>query len=226
MASSPVRPTPEGDGPDRPDDGTDAAAREEVAEAVRSLAEALVGHDPGAEVLRAVAAEARRLAATVRAAPRRSPFTLDLGSVSLEPVPDGADVSGPPDCLFSGREHPAGMRARMWREGDRAVAEVTLSQLEEGPPGRAHGGVVAGLCDDVVRGLLMVCAVPAFTASLTVNLRAASPLGVPLRLEAWVDRREGRKLWARVQVTAAGTEVATAESLLISLTGTGAPPAR
>jgi acyl-coenzyme A thioesterase PaaI-like protein len=218
MTGLPAPSPAHGDGV-RPLDGPGAAARREVADAVRSLAEALVGHDPGPDVLREAAGEARRLAGLVRAGPARPPTTFDLAGLdlSLEPVPDGADIAGPPDSLFSGQEHPAGMRARMWREGERAVAEVTLSQLEVGPPGRAHGGVVAGLCDDVVRGLLMVCGIPAFTASLTVNLRAPCPLGVPLRLEAWLDRREGRKLWARVRATAEGDEVATAEALMITI---------
>ncbi len=192
------------------------AARLRAAGAVRRLAVAMVEHEPDPAALDSMAAQVEELAARVAATPERKPAQIDLSRISFEPVADGGDISGPDYCVFSGYEHPAGMGARMWREGDRAVAEVTLTQLEGGPPGRAHGGVVAGLCDDLVRGLLMVCGVPAFTASLTVNLRAATPLGVPLRLEAWLDRREGRKLWARLQVLADGTPVADGEALLVS----------
>lgn len=191
-------------------------ARTRAALAVRRLAVAMVEHEADSATLETLTANVEELATEVASAPERAPVEIDLSRISFEPVADGGDISGPDYCVFSGDEHPAGMGARMWREGDRAVAEVTLTQLEGGPPGRAHGGVIAGLCDDLVRGLLMVLGVPAFTASLTVNLRAATPLGVPLRLEAWHDRSEGRKLWARIQVLADGAPVADGEALMIS----------
>lgn len=192
------------------------AARTRAARAVRRLAVAMVEHEADPATLDALGAHIEQMATDVASTPERAPVEIDLDRISFEPVPDGGDISGPDYCLFSGDEHPAGIGARMWREGDRAVAEVTLTQLEAGPPGRAHGGVVAGLCDDLVRGLLMVLGFPAFTASLTVNLRAATPLGVPLRLEAWLDRHEGRKLWARLEVLADSEAVADGEALMIS----------
>lgn len=193
-----------------------SAARTRAACAVRRLAVAMVEHEADPATLDTLAAHVEQMATDVASAPERAPVEIDLSRISFEPVAEGGDISGPDHCLFSGYEHPAGMGARMWREGDRAVAEVTLTQLEAGPPGRAHGGVVAGLCDDLVRGLLMVLGIPAFTASLTVNLRAATPLGAPLRLEAWLDRHEGRKLWVRLEVLAGGAPVADGEALLIS----------
>lgn len=211
-------PTTHGDGltADPPVDPALRAARRRAARAVRRLAVAMVEHAADPATLDAVAGQVEQMATGVASAPARAPVEIDLSRISFDPVADGGDISGPDYCVFSGDEHPAGMGARMWREGDRAIAEVTLTQLEGGPSGRAHGGVVAGLCDDLVRGLLMVLGVPAFTASLTVNLRAATPLGVPLRLEAWLDRHEGRKLWARIEVLAGGVPVADGEALMIS----------
>lgn len=80
-------------------------------------------------------------------------------------------------------------------ESGRAHAEVVLGAAYEGPPGLTHGGVSALLLDHIMgetasAGFTRVT----FTGTLTIRYHRGTPLG-PLRLEAWIDREEGRKVW-------------------------------
>jgi acyl-coenzyme A thioesterase PaaI-like protein len=63
------------------------------------------------------------------------------------------------------------------------VGRATLTSAYEGPPGMAHGGVVALLLDQVLGEAAHVAGRPGFTAYLTVNYRHLTRLG-PMRCEA------------------------------------------
>jgi acyl-coenzyme A thioesterase PaaI-like protein len=63
------------------------------------------------------------------------------------------------------------------------VGRATLGAAYEGPPGMAHGGVVALLLDQVLGEAAHVAGRPGFTAYLTVTYRHLTKLGV-IRAEA------------------------------------------
>jgi acyl-coenzyme A thioesterase PaaI-like protein len=80
-------------------------------------------------------------------------------------------------------------------EPGRAHADVTLGAAYEGPPGRVHGGVSALLLDHLMGETASAGFTRAtFTGTLTLRYRRGTPLG-PLRLEAHIDREEGRKVF-------------------------------
>jgi acyl-coenzyme A thioesterase PaaI-like protein len=76
-----------------------------------------------------------------------------------------------------------------------AHASVTLGAAYEGPPGLVHGGATALLLDHIM-GETAAAAFTriTFTGTLTMVYRRGTPLG-PLRLDARIDREEGRKVW-------------------------------
>lgn len=85
-------------------------------------------------------------------------------------------------------------------ESGRCWTEFTLGAPYEGPPGRVHGGICALVLDHILGevasdGLRQ----PRFTGTLTLKYLRATPLG-PLRAEAWVERIEGIKAFARGQI--------------------------
>jgi acyl-coenzyme A thioesterase PaaI-like protein len=122
-----------------------------------------------------------------------------VGAAALEmwsseaPV-DGEALSHFPDCVVSGVANPLGIGIEVRRDGDDAVAEVSLGPAFEGAPGQAHGGVVAAIFDDVMGYQLSILKVPAFTGRLSVTYRAPTPVGVPLRFRASVVERSERRL--------------------------------
>ncbi|MGN7781879.1 PaaI family thioesterase [Mycolicibacterium sp. 22603] len=82
-------------------------------------------------------------------------------------------------------------------EDGRCWSEFHLGTPYEGPPGRVHGGICALVLDHILgevasEGLVK----PRFTGTLTLRYRRGTPLGA-LRAEAWVDRIDGAKAFAR-----------------------------
>ena len=54
------------------------------------------------------------------------------------------------------------------------------------------------------------------TAHLGVDYRRPTPLGVPLQLEGWFERREGRKIYTRGRLSAGDELTAEADGLFIA----------
>ncbi|WP_235547826.1 MULTISPECIES: PaaI family thioesterase [unclassified Nocardioides] len=80
-------------------------------------------------------------------------------------------------------------------ESGLAHASVTLGAAYEGPPGLVHGGVTALLLDHLMGETAAASFTRiTFTGTLTMVYRRGTPLG-PLRLDARIDREEGRKVW-------------------------------
>ena len=79
----------------------------------------------------------------------------------------------------------------------RCWSEFTLSAGYEGPPGWVHGGICALVLDHILGeaasdGLTQ----PKFTGTITLRYLRGTPLG-PLRAEAFIERIEGVKTFAR-----------------------------
>jgi acyl-coenzyme A thioesterase PaaI-like protein len=85
----------------------------------------------------------------------------------------------------------------------RAWSEFTLSGAYEGPPGWVHGGICALVLDHI----LGEAASDGLTGTITVRYLRGTPLG-KLRAEAFIERTEGVKTFARgYLVDAEGTTV-------------------
>ena len=109
------------------------------------------------------------------------------------------------------------MAADITREGDVAVLRITLGPAFEGAPGRAHGGAVAALMDEVMGFVLSIHATPAYTGRLTVTYRAPTPLGVEIEMRAKLHSRHGRKLRIEADAAPRPTLLAQGEGLFITV---------
>jgi acyl-coenzyme A thioesterase PaaI-like protein len=99
--------------------------------------------------------------------------------------------------------------------GGRCWSEFVLGSAYEGPPNLVHGGVSALVLDHMLgeaasEGLSK----PRFTGTITVKYLRGTPLG-PLRSDAWVDRREGVKVFARGSISDAEGVTVEAEGVFI-----------
>ncbi len=96
-----------------------------------------------------------------------------------------------------------------------AHASVDLGAAYEGPPGLVHGGVAAMLLDHLM-GETAAAAFTrvTFTGTLTMIYRRGTPLG-PLRLDARIDREEGRKVWVVASIGDAEGPTVEAEGVFI-----------
>ena len=102
------------------------------------------------------------------------------------------------------------------REDDgRCWSEFVLGSAYEGPPTLVHGGASALLLDHILgeaasEGMTK----PRFTGTLTLKYLRGTPLG-PLRAEAFVDRTEGVKTYARGFISDAAGITVEAEGIFI-----------
>jgi acyl-coenzyme A thioesterase PaaI-like protein len=99
--------------------------------------------------------------------------------------------------------------------GGRCWSEFVLGTAYEGPPGLVHGGVSALVLDHMLgeaasEGLSKA----RFTGTITVKYLRGTPLG-PLRSDAWVDRHEGVKVFARGTISDAAGVTVEAEGVFI-----------
>jgi acyl-coenzyme A thioesterase PaaI-like protein len=99
--------------------------------------------------------------------------------------------------------------------GGRAWSEFTLSGAYEGPPGWVHGGICALVLDHILgeaasEGLTQ----PKFTGTITLRYLRGTPLG-PLRAEAFIERTDGVKTFARGYLSDADGTTVEAEGVFI-----------
>lgn len=84
-------------------------------------------------------------------------------------------------CFGCGPEHPSGLHVRCFRTADGVVAPVLVDPVYEGPPGAAHGGIVATYLDEICGGAaLRATGRVAVTGELTVRYVAPVPLATAL----------------------------------------------
>jgi acyl-coenzyme A thioesterase PaaI-like protein len=208
----------DGDGPDGP--GLPVSpARLEAAAVMRRLGHAIVGHDIDDAVFDQMRSTVEGLLAQVEASPvrQRPTLNMDRDLFVVPPPQGGARGSHFTDCIVTGAANPMGVAAQVLRDGDDAVLRSTLGDAFEGAPGRAHGGVVAALFDEVMGFVLSITCTPAFTGRLTVTYRAPVPIGVPLEFRARLTGREGRKLLMAGEARHGYTVLAEAEALFVAV---------
>jgi acyl-coenzyme A thioesterase PaaI-like protein len=78
-----------------------------------------------------------------------------------------------------------------------------VKQDHQGPPGFAHGGVLASALDEAM-SLAVHREALAYTAELELDLRAPAPVGTYVQVSARVERRDGRKHWAAAELQGEG----------------------
>lgn len=117
---------------------------------------------------------------------------------------------------FSGRANALATPLSVWAEGDRIRAHATYSAAYEGPPGSVHGGHVMAAFDDLLGVGQAASGTAGFTGTLTVRMVARTPLRTRIDYEAWVDRRDGRKVFMKGEAHAGGELLAQADGIFIA----------
>src|SRR4051794_18755029 len=147
---------------------------------------------------------ARRLEAGTVRSKEESVLTLaDFVTVNEGqplPVAIGETMEFDPFSPGSGRLHPASVGMTLRRDGDASVtAVVHVDPMFQGPPGRVHGGVVALLIDELMGAVNRIAGRRAYTAKLTVDLRAPAPIDMELTLRAWLHHIRDRKITIKAE---------------------------
>jgi len=189
-------------------------AKRELAAAVRELMDCLCATDAAEEELLAIAQQVRESALRFRDQPEMenrpgvAEASLAAGMeifLDRSPMVGNANPMAPPAIL--------GLDA----EAEIITGEVTFGRAYEGAPGCVHGGFVASLLDEALGMACGLSGNPGMTAEITCSYRKPTPLRVPLRVEARLDRIDGRKLYTSGSVHAGDLLCAEATGLFIAI---------
>jgi uncharacterized protein (TIGR00369 family) len=98
-------------------------------------------------------------------------------------------------CFACGKNNPEGMRLKFTydEERDYFVCRFRLGKRYTGPPGHAHGGIIATLLDEAMGKVNKLRHVIALTSQITVDYLKPVPLNKPLRVESREVRVRGRE---------------------------------
>jgi acyl-coenzyme A thioesterase PaaI-like protein len=166
----------------------------------------------------AAALRAREHAAALLAeldGPRRTRwYEVDDGGDLFEHARAYVDKMSPWRGKLNGVAVPFDVR---WAdpESQRVTGHVSVPRRYEGPPHAVHGGVVAGLFDDLLGGVQALAPPIGLTAKLEITYRQPTPVETELLFEGWVHDNGERHMRAKGTCHAGGTLTAEATALFI-----------
>jgi uncharacterized protein (TIGR00369 family) len=120
-------------------------------------------------------------------------------------------------CFGCGTANLFGLQLELEREPDGSVrGRFFVKQDHQGPPGAAHGGVLAAALDEAAALAAGQGPGAPLTARLEVDFRSPAPVGSFVRLRARVEPAQDGKRWAVATASREDdVEIATARALLI-----------
>src|ERR1700676_25248 len=123
-------------------------------------------------------------------------------------------------CFACGQNNREGMRPKFAydEERDRFVCRFRLGRRYTGPPGHAHGGIIATILDEAMGKVNKLRQVIALTSQITVDYLKPVPLNQPLRVESREVRVRGRKHINMAEIlNDKGEVLARSEGLFIAI---------
>lgn len=127
------------------------------------------------------------------------------------PVPGTLLGSHNPDCYGCGASHPAGLHLIAYAGDEMTItAKFTVTELHQGAPGLAHGGLLSCAFDEALGKLMWLVRQPAVTGKLETSFLLPVPVGTTLFIEAEIIGQEGRKIYCKAQGRLGSNEGAVA----------------
>ena len=121
-------------------------------------------------------------------------------------------------CFGCGQANLFGLQLEVDARDDGSVAgRFFVKQDHQGPPGHAHGGIVATAVDEAMSLLIHGLGTHALTTGLEIRLRAPAPVGAFVDVEARLDSRDGRRIELSCVASSEGVEVATARGTFVEV---------
>ena len=191
-------------------------ARVDAAAEARRLVHALVAADADDATfakVEAILAEASAILGAVPHLPRPVFDPSRLEDARRDPEMSNLDAMA--DRAVAGPANPTSVDIRARIVPDGAAAEVVFGPAFEGAPGRAHGGIVAAVFDDLLGHAMAGTQAIGFTGRLTVHYRAPVPIETEIAFRLHTGAREGRKLHVHGDARLDDQVLATADALMI-----------
>jgi len=123
-------------------------------------------------------------------------------------------------CFGCGKDNPDGMHLAFHydEDGKHAYCDFTLDAKYQGPPGHAHGGIIATILDEAMGKVNKLRNVVALTKKMDVEYMKPVPLHAKLRTVGWEKTVDGRKHRNIAEIRDGNGEVlARSEGLFIAI---------
>lgn len=141
------------------------------------------------------------------------------------PAPGDVMPTHNPMCACCGVDNPCRFDLELRAgEGVDVIGTVTLNDRQQGAPGRAHGGALAMIMDELLGSLNWMLRRRSVTAHLELDYIKMVPVGTVLFLSARADQVDGRKLFTSGEARLDGPDgevCLRAEALFIQLRDQG-----
>ena len=181
--------------------------KRELAEVARDLVEAIVRSEAPVEVLGQVAEALARERDRLRSHKSKSLADIVRDGDVLDNPSYYADRSPVMGC-----SNPLAPPLRFRLADGQVRGDVIFSDAYEGPPGMVHGGHVSAVFDHALGFTWMEEGLICMTGRLTTSFREPTPVGTPLRIEAWRTGYRGKQPTAAARLVIVDGDVVTAEA--------------
>lgn len=151
-----------------------------------------------------------------------------LGAARSLAVGKPMDIYGPfttdepnavlPYSPVTGHYHPMAPPVELEFTEEKLVGRVRFGEAYEGPHDCVHGSIISAVYDQLLALANVAVGTGGPTASLTIHFRRPTPLYEALQFEAWTDRVDGRKVYAKGRCTHNGVLLSEAEGLFVQIT--------
>jgi uncharacterized protein (TIGR00369 family) len=126
-------------------------------------------------------------------------------------------------CFGCGDDNPAGLHLKFFvDEEQRVLCRVRLAGQFQGPPGHAHGGIIATLLDEAMSKANRQRNIVAMTRHISIDYLRPVPLETDLMLEGWSESDAssagGRKHRCSAEIrNSSGTVLASATGVFVEV---------
>jgi hypothetical protein len=116
-----------------------------------------------------------------------------------------------------GASNPVSPELSIWfnEAYDKALGKLRFNWLFEGGAERAHGGSIAAVFDEFMATAVALTGKACVTAYLKTDYKSFTPIDRELRLEAAIEKIEGKKVFVKGEMRAGDTITAICEGLFI-----------
>ncbi len=189
------------------------AEKRRLAQAIQKLTEVAITSSPPSTAIATIADQIEAAAEALAENPR---FFGRMAFAKTESHGSYGFVSHEINPII-GHANPIAPPVNMWIDGEIVRATATMDWAFEGPPGCVHGGFVAAVFDQVLGFTQVLTKQPGVTGTLTTRFIKPTPLCTELRMEARVDRVEGRKNFISGEMYAGDLLTASCEGLFLHI---------
>jgi acyl-coenzyme A thioesterase PaaI-like protein len=121
-------------------------------------------------------------------------------------------------CFGCGQANLFGLQLELERSGNGVEGRFFVKQDHQGPPGYAHGGVMAAALDEAMALLLFERGTFAMTGRLELDLIAPAPVGTFVQVSARLESEASRTLRLDAEATGEdGRRLAAAKGTFVRL---------